>query len=683
MFFKCELLVGGYTYNVTDDLANWEDVALSFKRENYDGVVRSFSTKFQFANSAYSLLVGEYLKDYLNASASIVYYTRNNSWLWNEVFRCALDYSTFSYNGTTCEINAVDDSLAALIKAKRGTQYEYAVSGMKDRYPLYYDGIIMSAYAKWEWQGTDDGNGKFYVDYAHDDKSGTVNQWGQVAVYISGSEFPFTNRVEAYDGGVAVTQFKNGSDISMEQREQYVIFRNISDDPITIHVNINLHLHVEIPGESDNDSTNTTFFFMHGRPTQDGGYESVSSDSYTKGMPNGELTVLSLDKDITLSKNDFISAHFFIGASVRVYQLESESADDVFEITTSMRNKMQVIDTVKPLTLLNRLLQSMNGGAPGISCSIASGVDSRLDKTMLLAAESIRGLDNAKMYSSYNQFCEWMSAEFGFVPVVDDGTKSVSFVHRDSLFKDVLIKDMGSEVTDFEFEVDDSMIYSRFRVGYEKVDYDSVNGRDEWRFTTSYTTGVNLTDTSLDLISPYRSDAYGIEFLAAKRGEETTDDDSDTDLFMAGVYVPSYQAGDVPIHATWYELIRGGDYPVSGVISPGTMFNVMYSQRYMIAANEAFLGAFAKVLEYASSDGNSEVSVGGIPVSSDVSVGKKLFTVGKLSFTTGDVEKPSDLSGYLTVSKNGHLYKGYVESASYSYGREKAVDYELIVKEIE
>ena len=194
MFFKCELLVGGYSYDVTDCLENWDEVELAYKRDNYDGVVRSFSTKFRFSGSAYSLLTGEWKKNYLSASASVVYYVRNNSWLWNEVFRCALDFSTFTYTGTTCDINAVDSSLAALIKAKKGTQYEYAVSGMKEEFPLKYEGLQMSMYVKWDFQGSD-GGGMQYVDYAFNHNGG-VNQRGQVPFYIIGSEYPFINRAE-------------------------------------------------------------------------------------------------------------------------------------------------------------------------------------------------------------------------------------------------------------------------------------------------------------------------------------------------------------------------------------------------------------------------------------------------------------------------------------------------------
>src|SRR5699024_11036606 len=156
----------------------------------------------------------------------------------------------------------------------------------------------------------------------------------------------------------------------------------------------------------------------------------------------------------------------------------------------------------------------------------------------------------------------------------------VSFVHRDSLFQDKEIKNLGSRSTDFEYSVNSSLIYSRLKVGYDKQDYDSVNGRDEFRFGVEYTTGTTLTDNTMELVSPYRADVYGIEFLAAKRGEDTTDSDSDNDVFMVGASLDG--------SSQRFVLIRGGKYAISGVISSETMFNVMYAQKYMIEANRKF-----------------------------------------------------------------------------------------------
>ena len=78
------------------------------------------------------------------------------------------------------------------------------------------------------------------------------------------------------------------------------------------------------------------------------------------------------------------------------------------------------------------------------------------------------------------------------MPVINGVT--VFFKHRDKLFSDNNVKDLNSSFSSFEYKVDSSRIYSLVRVGYDKQDYESMNGRDEFRFTTEYTTGIDITD---------------------------------------------------------------------------------------------------------------------------------------------------------------------------------------------
>jgi hypothetical protein len=109
----------------------------------------------------------------------------------------------------------------------------------------------------------------------------------------------------------------------------------------------------------------------------------------------------------------------------------------------------------------------------------------------------------------------------------------VSFIHRDKLFGSTVAHHFtDDEFRDFDATVQQSLLFSTVNVGYDKQDYDSVNGRDEFHFTNQYATGLTRTDNTLDLISPYRADAYGIEFLVLKRGENTTDNKSDEDVFI-------------------------------------------------------------------------------------------------------------------------------------------------------
>ncbi|UWG70942.1 MAG: hypothetical protein [Bacteriophage sp.] len=656
MYYRCELLIGGMTYDATNELVNWDDVEMSFKRGDYDGVVRSFSTKFEFTNGAYSLLLKEYLSNYLNSSATLVFYTRNNSWLLNEKFRCALDYSTFSYNDTTCEINAVDNSLASLIKAKKGTQYEYPVKEIKESQPLDYDRLLMNSDIKWSIPSDAEEPNVSHVMTAY------PNAYYTIPFYMLGQpEIATKDIVEVFD--TAENRFESTESLFGEY-----LFKNISDRDLTIRIKVKFSVFItyQRPGVSFPIYIRLSSYNENSKELKIY-YQSATIQTFN-------TYTVDIDENLTISPGEMINFNIALAKSDPIYQnfpvnFKFNSLDTPLNISFSERGKSVKIDCISPKVLLNRLLRSITD-KNNVTGEIATGVDERLDMAMIVPAESIRGLPNAKIYTSYIKFANWMSAEFGFVPVIGD--EKVTFVHRDTLFQDTEIKDLQDSTSDLEYNVNAGLVYSGVKVGYDKQDYDSVNGRDEFRFTNEYTTGITLTDNVLELVSPYRADAYGMEFLAEKRGEDTTDSDSDNDIFFVGASLDGEK----------YKLVRDG-YTISGVISPSTMFNAMYSQRFMIEANARYIGAFANALEFTSSDGNSDVTINGVSERSSIVLGNKLFTVGELSVKTGDLEIPSDLTGYIRVEKNGHIYKGYVKSASYNYGRPEAVKYSLIVKSVD
>lgn len=656
MYYRCELLIGGMTYDATNELVNWDDVEMSFKRGDYDGVVRSFSTKFEFTNGAYSLLLKEYLSNYLNSSATLVFYTRNNSWLLNEKFRCALDYSTFSYNDTTCEINAVDNSLASLIKAKKGTQYEYPVKEIKESQPLDYDRLLMNSDIKWSIPSDAEEPNVSHVMTAY------PNAYYTIPFYMLGQpEIATKDIVEVFD--TAENRFESTESLFGEY-----LFKNISDRDLTIRIKVKFSVFITYrrPGVSFPIYIRLSSYNENSKELKIY-YQSATIQTFN-------TYTVDIDENLTISPGEMINFNIALAKSDPIYQnfpvnFKFNSLDTPLNISFSERGKSVKIDCISPKVLLNRLLRSITD-KNNVTGEIATGVDERLDMAMIVPAESIRGLPNAKIYTSYIKFANWMSAEFGFVPVIGD--EKVTFVHRDTLFQDTEIKDLQDSTSDLEYNVNAGLVYSGVKVGYDKQDYDSVNGRDEFRFTNEYTTGITLTDNVLELVSPYRADAYGMEFLAEKRGEDTTDSDSDNDIFFVGASLDGEK----------YKLVRDG-YTISGVISPSTMFNAMYSQRFMIEANARYIGAFANALEFTSSDGNSDVTINGVSERSSIVLGNKLFTVGELSVKTGDLEIPSDLTGYIRVEKNGHIYKGYVKSASYNYGRPEAVKYYLIVKSVD
>lgn len=672
MFYRCELLINGLRYRVTDDLENWDEVKASFKRNDYDGVIRTFSNKFSFAGDARKLLLKQYDDDYLNASASIIISTRNNSWLYNERFSCALNFSTLQDNGHILQINAVDDSVASMIKAKRGTQYEYPVEEVKSPIPLVYDGLELSESAKWLSTGDiydgeigDLSDNDMYV-YAN-----FSSNWQPMQLYTEATDINIGNATEILDQSYMAfqDQYLDGDgNVADGYKDEDTIVTALKSVKLSVDINLNFFIRYQSLAwgsahgvalrlaKIGTDNKTTTVIMEHFWTTpEETLQEKEYSEHFDVSLDKGEKLVLMCKLECTLIG----------GGSARVYYPMSSDS----RVTVSWKNRINPVemDVVNPGTLLNRLLKSINGGKDGLTGVIESMGDGRLDNCMLLAAESARKIPGAKIYTSFTKFASWMSYVFGYAYDISGNT--ITFRHRGKYFSDDVVKKID-DLSDYEMKVNSALVYSRIRIGFDKQDYDTANGKDEFRFTNEYTTGVTMTDNSLEMISPYRADAYGIEFLADKIGEDTTDNESDTDLFMVGVKSDS----------SGLKYILNRDYLMGGVLSPDTMFNAMFSPSSMVLANEAYIGSSVEMLTFASSDGNSDVGIDGMGESRDIILSKRMFTVAEVEFETSDVELPEDLTGIVEFEHQGKVIQGYYQQADYNFTKSQSSKVTLIVK---
>lgn len=665
--FKCELLIRDKRYDVTDDLKNWDDFELSHKRPNYDGVVRSYSTSFEFVNNAFILLKKEYRSKYMEASATVIFSLRNNNWEYDEVFRCALDFSTYSEDGYVVYINAIDNTLAAIIKAKKSIQYEYLVADLETSI-LNYDRLVKKNNAKWIITGEnveiDDVNYVENTFYASGSPTGAQTTY-TIPIYITGNpEIDIKDIIEVYDVDKKVVSAYDYSD-------RYFI-KNISEENVSVNIKLNFELDVESAGEG----------------TPNIRLESYPHDGkvlFYQALVNGKNTI-ELDKDFIIQPGMI----FFLGVMtttnyVKITQTLPHASNEFVEISFLGRGEPINIDVISPNTILSKLLDSMtentieHEGVIDVTLPSSGGItpikfNRLLERTYIMAAESARGLPEAKIYTSYKKFCEWMEAEFGYVPVISGN--EVTFTHRDNLFANTVVNELGMEINDYELAVNDSLIYSSVKVGYDKQDYDSVNGRDEFRFTNEFSTGLKLTDNTLSLISPYRADAYGIEFLVQKRGEDTTDNDSDNDVFFVEC------DNSVPVDQPLLLYRPYSADQLSGLLSPDTMFNLNYSPRFMLEANKKYIGACTGILKFASSNGNSDVSIDGVRETDDLLIPERLFTVGEVNIKTSDIDVPSDLTGLVRFTNQGETITGYIKNLSLNIAKEKGSTYTLIVKNI-
>lgn len=665
MYFRCQILINGISYEATDDLKNWDDFELAYKRSDYDGVLRSFSTKFEFVNRSYNLLKEEYSKNYLSSSAGIAFYKRNNSWNWDKVFQCALDFSSYSDDGYTISINAIDDTLAAIIKAKRNIQYEYLVSELKPQ-SLYYDGLKFQYEAKYVSGGTtveDDANLQ-YIQFhgALQAEGGTRPATVSFPVYIlDNSELPkrdsplvFTDEPFTTDGSVQI------------------FAEALSNIDITLKLSFSFY----VTADNAHGTAYADVVLFVKRANGD-----LARFGVWRHIAGNIPTIVSELINISLNSGDSIGMDLLLYNSATPITMTWTTYLRDFSLSVNFQSRINPvnIDVLLLTTVAEKLLESMTDSSDysvDIYNYVPGGITrSRLSSCFIMPAESARNLPNAKLYTSFKKFCEFMEAEFGYVLVVEGN--NVTFIHRYALFDNYVVKDLSDQINDYEYSVNSSLINTSVKVGYDKQDYDSINGRDEFRFTNEFSTGLKLTDNTLSFISPYRADAYGIEFLVQKRGEDTTDNDSDNDVFIVGCqYATSAENGNLLLDRPY------SSSQLLGLISPDTMFNIEYSPRFMLEANKAYIGACTNMLKFTSSDGNSNVSIAGIKETDDFPIDNRLFTVGEVDVETSEVDIPSNLSGLISLDYNGEAVHGYIKEMKINVGKTESVRYSLIVKEI-
>lgn len=638
MLCKYVLTVAGTTYELPKScIRNWDEIKRTLKRDGFGGVIRTFTSKFEFVGEAYELLLNEWVEKYLFSDAQIAIYEINNQHTYDIVINSKLDFGTFDNSGYSISMNTVDNSTATLIKANKGTQYEYLVDEIKSEYQLYYDRLDMQNILN------------FTIGDTY-----TVNPLELADVFVSS----YSNEIS------------KGGYLEYDKGEKGVV-ADLLDVPDS---GIKAYVEMDVEYENSGDAEYVTF--------------TLSSCGNTQAMNiyKGESKAIKLS--ISVSKSSFNSygqrkmVYFSISAkaSHTTYAKINIKKIKEFKVTYNSISDPIYVDVITPAKVLNCLLKSINGGKDGIIGKISSNYDTRLANCVIVTAESIRGIPDAKLYTSYTKFADWMEAVFGYIPVIDGNV--VQFVHRDTLFGTNVIKEFGTDHTDFTYSVDEKLIYSSVRVGYDKQDYDSINGRDEFRFTTEFMTGVDITDNKLELISPYRADAYGIEFLAQKRGKNTTDNESDNDVFFIGVKRSSITVNPVPPSTMMMVYVLDRDYPISGVLNPDKMFNVMYNQRAMLLANSKYIGISADRLEFTSSDGNSDVVINNVALKDDFVISEKLATCGKVGFSTYDEVIHSPVDGLITLVKDEYVYKGFLSEADGQIERFDGLKYELIVKSI-
>ena len=643
---KVLLLVGGKRYDVTDDLKNWDEIEISSKRKDFGGVVRSFGNKFEFVKDAYTLLENEYLSNYTKASAVIIIGVLNNEWKYNEKFRCQLDFSTYQSDGTTLTMNAIDDSIAAVISANKSQVYDIPVEELKSQ-ELYYDRMELNNRANFvllpNTEQTDPNiyifnfQGSQYIDLYY------------LPIGYGETNFPIKNKIEV-------------NDVYMYPSNNIEYFvKALEKTSISLRMKFKMSI--------NKVERKTTLFIVAFKVDKSTGH-SVDPKILEELELSTNNIVFDKTYDIVLDEDERISIYLEqSGVGFQDTVILTVTDVEEFNISYKGKNKPVKIDAFTPQKLLTSILHKM--GLANVAGVIE---EESIAIPWMLAAESIRGFKTAKVHTSFNKFTDFAKAVLGYDYQIEENR--VVFKHLSKFYDSKQVKEL-EYVNGLDLSINESLIYSGVDVGYDKKDYDEINGRDEFHFTNSFSTGLSINDNVLKLISPYRADCYGIEFLANKRDEETKDDSSDNDLFIVDA---KQRVGN-----SYLTLDRNGRRP-TGVLFPGSIFNIAYSPRRMLLANKKYIGACTNSLTYTATNGNADVTLDGVNEKESINITdqERLFRIETIKVdTVGLSPFPGNYQGIITFNYAGRDYEGYVTDINEMIGKSQTTSYGFICRKIE
>lgn len=183
---------------------------------------------------------------------------------------------------------------------------------------------------------------------------------------------------------------------------------------------------------------------------------------------------------------------------------------------------------LRPLDLVKDLVEKATFGR----YTINSNYFEVNNKTVLVSGESLRGIDNAKIYSSFKDF--FQSFDFEFFMAMRNIKGDIFIELADEVYDNQTstLIDLG-EIIEFKTSPAVDYIPNEIQVGSPKQDYRHPSGRLEFNDTKGWSLPFQNVKNKATWVTKYRTDPYGAIFMILDyRGQSTKDNSGDNDTWM-------------------------------------------------------------------------------------------------------------------------------------------------------
>ena len=621
--------------DATNQIADLETLEHIFRRDKTSGVISDTSFPMEFVKKAGQFIKSKFDQEGLYAEMQCLFYQRgkrdNNYTL---VKKSTLNFDSYKEYQDNIIVESADEDLTMLINSEGKTKYDILVDDVKDVKKWQYKrmNLVMQ--------------GEYTMPVNQDDITPNSQKFMPRINLDSSEVIP----------GAGDPDFRS-QEYSVDLSSGY--FFKAGNSNAKIHVQAKFSVRGEA-GDRNNPIEYVDIYIAaraHNgniRPLRSVPHNIQYDNSQPIPTFQGDV-IIDYDQnktgqEVILGEEVFL----YIECNNHITMFKSPSFD-YFNVSMRATSLSSInIDVVDPLRLIQKYLDEMSGVPGSFRASIEW--EEKDYRTMIVAAESVRGIDKAYIHGSPNDFFDWMKVLGYEYECID---RNLVFKARDKFFdRNVTAMSLkAEELTDLIVQADNTYAYTTVEIGYDKKDYDSVNGRCEANGKYCYTTGLVATrDNKLSLISPYRADSMGIEYLCQERAKDSTDTKSDNDIF----FVAMKDNGNL---YTEYrdEIIKDSVFGVE-------MFNAPFNPYFLIKRNESLIGINAKEVKFKSTDMSrtAEIIEGNTVIDPYVNqaISKGLFNPIEYNFAAGfdqDLPAPALRNGLVKFVWKKEILQGFIK----------------------
>ena len=675
--------------DVTDGVMNFDELQISMSRDGASAVFVSSELPTQFARKSlgYNLLVTEFANRGIRAKISLKVYQRSPfakpTYVYTPVLSAAVDFSSYKQYRNYVEVSCEDATLNQLILSNGSNDYDILVSEISTN-SFQWDDMAIPQFGKMELSEAPMNIG-LVLEKTFSSPSITVGTTSRLPGTIE-------HDVKGQNWSASVTP---GAQYFFKAKET---------------VSVTVLTDIRATGQAIIDKQR---FDQSGRTQQElldaldlqiqlykGSIYSPLASSRTEKVVEVSADGLnyiakfttafqSRNEDIVLQQGDTIglllqSSTLRAAApegpvtSVFTAQIEPGSSFTVVFPSDYVSGSGRRIAVINPQVLLQKFLDRMADQPGRYKATINWRQDEATDyRIRLLAAESIAGYKTPYLHGNIKDFMNWMRV-MGYEYEIT-GNEIIYRPREQFYTADQMINLTAAKLNDLTISPATNVLYATVKVGYEKQDYndDYLDGL-EANALFQYGTGIDALEGDMDLTSPYRADAIGIQLLYRdpETGETESDqrDNPDEDIFV----VVLNKTGDDTVYTAVtldvFDQLSGTDLELP---------NALVSAPYMVRYNASVIGISTSRLTFASTTGNKDAKIEEVPINADITITEQLFKPVLYEFEAGAGKEFPVTTGLLAgcgavaFTWQGKTLRGFVKDIIRDVVDSEAVTWQL------